>query len=150
MLSDDGAQLIGWVTHRDVLRAYAGRLSQSVTAAARQPASVVPTQSPVASDRHPEVIGLAGYRMLDLRLATPGPPVGQAVGAARWPPATVLVAIRRDDEWITVSEATVLREGDRLTVLVPAEQVDDLSDRLGSEAAGHGAVTRPDPGPGPR
>jgi len=132
VLSADGSRLIGWVTHRDVLRAYAERVSHTVSEAAAQPASVVPAESRLGAPVPSGIVGLEGYRVIDLRLAGAGPPVGQAVGEAAWPSATVLVAIRRDDEWITVSEATVLAQGDRLTLLVPAEHADEFGSLLGS------------------
>jgi chloride channel protein, CIC family len=87
----------------------------------------------VDSKARPDLTRLEGYRVVDLQLSGPTPPVGQAVGAAHWPSATMLVAIRRDDEWITVSEATVLQQGDRLTLLVPADAVDDLDALVGSD-----------------
>jgi CIC family chloride channel protein len=132
VLSADGTRLIGWVTHRDVLSAYARRLSQSVAEATTQPASVVPATSAVDRVARPDLTRLEGYRVVDLQLSGPNQPVGQAVGAAQWPSATMLVAIRRDEEWITVSEATVLLQGDRLTLLVPADSVDDLDTLVGS------------------
>ncbi|HET6811069.1 MAG TPA: chloride channel protein [Acidimicrobiales bacterium] len=126
VVSADGARLIGWVTHRDVLAAYAARIQHTVSEAAAQPDTVVPAESELTAPVRPGLARMEGYRVIDLRLATDAPPVGQAVGAANWPPASLLIAIRRDEEWITVSEATVLAQGDRLTLLVPAEHVDDL------------------------
>jgi chloride channel protein, CIC family len=135
VLSTDGSRLAGWVTHRDVLRAYAERVSHTVSEAAAQPSSIVPTESRLHAPVSKGIAGLEGYRVVDLRLAGSGPPVGQPVGEATWPPATVLVAVRRDDEWITVSESTVLAQGDRLTLLVPADHTDELDTLVGSATA---------------
>ena len=138
VLSPGGNRLIGWVTHRDVLRAYAERLQHSVADATRQPGSVLPASSASRAPVRPDLTHLKGYRVVDLRLAGTGPPVGQPVGAAQWPPSTVLIALRRDDEWITVSEATVLAQGDRLTLLVPSDRADELAVLVGSQPVGDG------------
>jgi len=138
VLSTDGSRLVGWVTHRDVLRAYAERLQHSVADASRQPGSVLPASSASRAPVRPDLTHLEGYRVVDLHLAGTGPPVGQPVGAAQWPASTVLIALRRDDEWITVSEATVLAQGDRLTLLVPSDRADELAVLVGSQPVGDG------------
>lgn len=120
------------MTHRDVLRAYADRLQHTVHEAAAQPSSVVPTDSELRAPLPSGIARLEGYRVIDLRLAGSTPPVGQPVADATWPPGTVLIAIRRDDEWITVSEATVLAQGDRLTLLVPADHEHEIDELVAS------------------
>jgi CIC family chloride channel protein len=45
------------------------------------------------------------------------------------------MALRRAVAALPVTGDTQLRRGDRLTVLVPAEHADTLTDRLGDEAA---------------
>jgi CIC family chloride channel protein len=134
VLSTDGSRLVGWVTHRDVLRAYASRLQHAVSAATVQPEAVVADDGRRPVPRLAQPPHLQGYRVIDLRLDTTTAPVGRAVGHIRWPPATLLIAIRRGDEWITVSESTVLAQGDRLTVLAAAEHADELASLIGSKS----------------
>ena len=92
-----------------------------------QPDSVIPAASELDAPIVRGMVRLEGYRVVDLHLAGNGSPVGQRVGQVDWPRGTVLVAVRRDEEWITVSEGTVLTEGDRITLLVPAEHAAELA-----------------------
>jgi CIC family chloride channel protein len=133
VVSTDGSHLVGWVTHRDVLRAYADRVHRAAADASSQPDSVVPAPDAPPAPIHPALTRLEGYRVLDLHLSGTGPPVGQPVGAVGWPPSMVLIALRRGDEWITVSEATVLAQGDRLTLFVTSEHADDVAALVASE-----------------
>ncbi len=116
---------VGWLSHVDVLRAYNSRLEGSLDRRAE------PTQ------RTPQAIGgrrarLRGYRIVDLELATPDPPVGRCVGELPWPRGATLVAIRRGDTSFEPSESEQLEQGDRLTVLLPASAADTLADTLTS------------------
>jgi hypothetical protein len=57
------------------------------------------------------------------------------------PPSSVLIAIRREATAVAVSEQTRLRQGDHLTLVVPAASADDVS-RLVDEVrpAGEGRI----------
>jgi CIC family chloride channel protein len=74
VLSTDGSRLVGWVTHRDVLRAYASRLQHAVSEATVQPESVVPRESRLRTPHLARPAPLEGYRVIDLRLDTTSPP----------------------------------------------------------------------------
>jgi chloride channel protein, CIC family len=132
-----GSELIGWLTHRDVLRAYSTRLDSSV-------AQLSPADSPAASetaaspgsvgrarpDYAPSIFNrLRGMRLVDLEL-TSGSPVGERVSSLDLPRSVVLVALRRGGKAISPDEDLVLERGDRLSLLTPAAQADTLTELI--------------------
>jgi CIC family chloride channel protein len=116
--------VIGWLTHRDLLRAYNARLERHVASADEHVAT------PRGSTTRPPVAGLAGYRILDLEIHREGAPVGRQLTDIPWPPGSIVLAIRRDGTTSEPAEATRIQQGDRLTVLVRAEHADTLSDLI--------------------
>ncbi|PZS37839.1 MAG: hypothetical protein DLM62_17000 [Pseudonocardiales bacterium] len=125
----DGA-VLGWLTHRDVLAAYNTRLQRAVRQAETAPAassSGAPNPSPAVQ---PSVTRLQGYRLVDLELVDNGPPVGQPVAQVPWPPSSLLIGIRRNGAPLTPTDDTRLEQGDRLTLLVPAEHADQVTEHL--------------------
>jgi len=114
---------IGWLTHLDVLRAYNARLQRGIDEAQ----SERPSQDRRLSGA---LARLRGYRIVDLELATPQPPVGRRLADVRWPPRSTVLAIRRGERALAPSAGERLEQGDRLTVLVPATAADELVDAL--------------------
>jgi CIC family chloride channel protein len=119
VLSTDHRQVVGWLTHHDVLTAYTTRLRADAAQALAEPGQT----SPPAGD-------LADYRIVDLELGGRQRLVGLAVGEIAWPAGSRLLAIRRDDDLIPVTGRVHLLQNDRLTVLVPADHADTLGDTL--------------------
>jgi CIC family chloride channel protein len=129
-VSADGAQLVGWVTHRDVLRAYNTRLRQSVQQTTTRPGSVVPGPVPLTLPDNRFDTELQGLRVVELELTTGAVPVGKRVGEIAWPASSLLLAVRRNGEAFQPDAETELSAEDRLTLLVPAAEADTLADRI--------------------
>ena len=137
VIGADAAEPVGWLTHLDVLRAYNTRLQQGIEHAQG-------SQAP-ARRREPARLGsalarLRGYRIVDLELATSGPPVGRQIAEISWPARSTVLAIRRGEHAFEPSERERLECGDRLTVLVPATAADRLADILTADAEQAAAV----------
>ena len=134
VVSRDGGHVLGWLTHRDVLRAYNHRLHEGMEHAQRQPTSPVPQPGgqppPSPAQLQDSLSRLQGYRVVDLELGTDDPPAGRAIGDVRWPPASIVIAIRRQGESVPTTEGTLLARGDRVTLLVPAEHADEVATGL--------------------
>jgi CIC family chloride channel protein len=81
-------------------------------------------------DVHPLLARLRGYRIIDLELTRDQPPAQQRVMDVRWPPSSLVIAVRRNRETFAPNGQTVLRKGDRMTVLVPAEHTAALADMV--------------------
>jgi hypothetical protein len=142
VVTSDNGEVLGWLTHRDVLAAYNTRLQHGVQqaetpagAAVRTPASPPPAIQPSSSTSPPpavehSVTRLQDYRLVDLELIDDSPPVGQPVAQVPWPPSSLLIGIRRNGAPFTATDDTRLEQGDRLTLLVPAEHADQVTEHL--------------------
>jgi Trk K+ transport system NAD-binding subunit len=67
---------------------------------------------------------------VDLELVADDAPVGQCVREVAWPPSSQLLGLRRDGAALTAGETTRFERGDRLTLLVPAEHADRITEQL--------------------
>jgi CIC family chloride channel protein len=134
VLSRDGRHLIGWLHPRDILRAYSTRLrAGAAKAASAQPVPDDRTPRSAAvrpSERSDLAEPLGAFRVVDLELTDDRPPVGRSVVEVHWPPGSHLLALRRDGHTQAVDSHTVLASGDRLTLLVAAEQADAVAEFL--------------------
>jgi CIC family chloride channel protein len=137
VLTPDNQSIAGWLTHRDVLRAYNARLEQSLGAAERQGIPATQTAAPVTprigmpkgADGDTPVLGrLRDYRIVDLEINQDRAPAGRRVKDVVWPPSTLVVAIRRGADAFTPNGMTLLQRGDRLTILVPVRFADTLAE----------------------
>jgi chloride channel protein, CIC family len=124
-----GGTLVGWITHRDVLLAYARRLERSVDEAQRRAAAPEEVTTAAGQQaRLPVGAALQGYRVVDLELGADAHLVGRRIADVRWPRSSLVVAVRRGDAVQVPGGDTVLLRGDRLSVLVPAGEADALVD----------------------
>jgi hypothetical protein len=139
VVTTGNGEVRGWLTHRDVLAAYNTRLQRGVQqaetpagAAVRAPASPPPAVPPSSSTSPPPAVEtrLKDYRLVDLELIDDRPPVGQPVAQVPWPPSSLLIGIRRNGAPFTATDDTRLEQGDRLTLLVPAEHADHVTEHL--------------------
>ncbi len=133
VIGADGGHVQGWLTHRDVLRAYSEHLHAGVATIeeANRDTSASGTMSAVQVAA-PSPNQLRGFRIVDFTLDRDTPPVGDLVGGITWPPASLLLGIRRGPDALPVNADTVLARGDRLTVLVKADQERDLVTKISS------------------
>lgn len=142
VVTADNGEVVGWLTHRDVLAAYNTRLQRGVQqaetaagAAVLAPASPPPAALTSGSAVPPPAVNHSGaslqnYRLVDLELVDNGPPVGQPVAQVPWPPSSLLIGIRRNGAPFTATDDTRLEQGDRLTLLVPAGHADQVTEHL--------------------
>jgi CIC family chloride channel protein len=148
VLAPDTRQVCGWLSHRDVLLAYNAHLTSSVDQAlqgnqappapsgmATRPARTGPPDADVNPRAEQPIIDrLQGYRLIDLEINGNQPPAGRQLADVRWPPTSLVIAVRRDSTAFVPNGKTTLAAGDRLTVLVPAEHAEDLAGSLQREA----------------
>lgn len=132
VLGPGNRQVIGWLGHRDVLRAYNARLEEGLAQAERARGRPAAAGAP---SPHSLLARLRGYRIVDLQITGDRPPARQRVSDIPWPPGSLLIAIRRDAKSFIPTGQTALEAGDRLAVLVPAEEADALGEAVGAERA---------------
>lgn len=134
--SDDG-QVIGWLTHHDVLAAYSARLGSMV---ATEMAGEVYRPRPRST-----LSWLTNYRIVDLELTSDAAPVGRHLSEVPWPALALPVIISRDGQRLAPRSDTTLMRGDRITVLVARSEADELGDRLAGDAAANLEAPGTDP-----
>lgn len=135
VVSPDGDQVAGWLTHRDILAAYSRRLQQGVDDIETQAGASGADPTPPTG--HPRPLShLQGYRVIDLELTQDRPPVGLRPRQVSWPPSSMLLGIQRDAENLPVNDETVLARGDRITLLVKAEHTRNVERIIEGIAAG--------------
>lgn len=154
--SAEDSRILGWLNHRDVLAAYNARLQHGVAQATATPESRVLVQplplaaGPPRSAGGPAVMAggsitrLQGYRVVALELVNGAPPIGQRVGQVTWPPSSLLIGIRRHGVPLSATDDTQLEQGDRLTLLVPAEHADRVTEYLQQRPPPAPPVARPE------
>jgi chloride channel protein, CIC family len=120
-------QVVGWLTHMDVLRAYNRRLEVGVRQAERR-------QQPDPRRRRElglmgsAVARLRGYRVVELELGASSEPIGMQLGELNLPEGSTLLGLSREGETVAPTPETVLAPGDRLTLLVPAGAADEVAE----------------------
>jgi chloride channel protein, CIC family len=121
-------ELVGWITHRDVLTAYSRRLRSGLAGVERGRPGPPPAVSPPESDRR--LPTLQGHTLVTLGVEHTGTPIGTPLNEIPWPPATLVVAVRRGDAIFEPQPDTVLERGDQITLLAPEGSQGDLADAL--------------------
>jgi K+/H+ antiporter YhaU regulatory subunit KhtT len=120
VLADDRQHLQGWITRHNILDA----LTPTVQSSQR---SI--EQGAVAADSgaddpsllaHRSSTPLTGYEIVELTIAPDSAAVGRRVDEIAWPPDCLVVAISQDHEPAAPGGDTVLRAGDRVTLLAPS------------------------------
>jgi H+/Cl- antiporter ClcA len=110
--------------------------------AARQVVGIVGTADLVAAYRRSLRASLqslgslfAGSILFEGKVGVGSEAAGRTIATASWPMGTVVVAIQRGEQLIFPEPGTELREGDELSLLVPASGEGWLRERLGGESA---------------
>jgi CIC family chloride channel protein len=121
-------QVVGWLTHHDVLSAYV-----DATAGSGRRSS---TREAMGSGQPPRVAGLSwlqNYRMVDIAFGDSSGVIGRRLDSLPWPPFALPISITRNGRRSWSTPETVIAPGDRLTVLVAPGADADLVDRLTSD-----------------
>ena len=159
VLDAGDGRVVGWLTHRDVLRAYSGGGAGRGPGGA--PAGGAPAGGDTGTPAGPVVAGvrptgpierrvgpswLGGFRILDLEFTSDDAPVGVPIADLPWPTLALPIMVRREGLRFAPTATTVLQVGDRVTVLVERELATDFTERLTTAiASARVADVPPDP-----
>jgi chloride channel protein, CIC family len=118
VLSDDGREVLGWITNASVLHAVAREIGSSPAGASR----------PATTTAHPDVPAgpagpptpLQGYEVLEVSVSEDSPACGKALGTVRWPAGCTPVAVLRQRSLREPEPGLRLAPGDRVSLLAPA------------------------------
>ncbi len=138
VVTADGERIIGWLTHRDVLRSYAQTVGEQVAAAeGTPPSSAQPSAPALTASRRTALAGrLRDYRIVDLAVGAGSPIAGRTIRELRWPAFCLPVAVRRGDSSFRPGPDTIIEPGDRLTILAAQEQLSEIDELAGDEEQG--------------
>jgi CIC family chloride channel protein len=123
VVAADGRAVVGWLTHRDVLRAYHDRLERDVATLEERVGRVGPG---------PPLAHMRGYRVMELRLDTQGS--FRRVGDLRLPRSALVLSVRRDSESREPEPSTELKKGDSIIVLVEAGEAQAVMDAMAANS----------------
>jgi CIC family chloride channel protein len=129
-----GARVVGWLTHRDILRTYAARIGAEVAVAERgKPATPAAGGSPAVTQPGPPS-GIAGrlrdYRIVDLQVQDGSSLAGRRMADLQWPAFCLPIAVRRGDRSFRPGTETQIEAGDRITILAPQDVVEQVDASL--------------------
>lgn len=103
VLSEDGAEVRGWVTPESIVRAIRSELR---------------THRPERAE-HADGDALDGYRLVEVAVDSASEVAGRRLGDVAWPASSTLLAVSRRGRRLTATPDLALARHDRLTVLVP-------------------------------
>lgn len=123
VMDKDGRTVVGWISNREVMRAFASRVGQAVADVktqqfSRHSTGLIPTG---VEANNP----LDGYRLMDV--VVPNGYAGRKVCEVRWPPASLVVVVGRGKQRLTPNGQTELKRGDNLTILVPIARAAEVA-----------------------
>ena len=120
VISGDGQFIEGWVTNTSVLQALARQLSTARTETARAQLAADWGHADLESSLREPPAPLPGYQVAEITIAAGSPAAGQRLADVAWPPGCTPVSVLRGGRLRPARPATVLRSGDRVSLLVPA------------------------------
>ncbi|HEX6522157.1 MAG TPA: chloride channel protein [Streptosporangiaceae bacterium] len=120
VLSGDGQRIEGWVTNTSVLQALARQLSTARAETARAQLTADWDHQDLDSSLREPPSPLPGHRIAEITIAADSPASGQRLGDVAWPAGSIPVTVLRAGRLRTADPGTVLRAGDRISLLAPA------------------------------
>jgi chloride channel protein, CIC family len=119
VLSEDGNQVLGWVTGENVLHA----LSREITGdqAGATQAQLAADSGQAAARREPSA-PLPGYRLVEVTIGGDSPAADTRLGTVRWPSGSAPVAVVRGSSYRSADPDLALKPGDRVSLLAPVSE----------------------------
>ncbi|MGH3259210.1 MAG: TrkA C-terminal domain-containing protein, partial [Streptosporangiaceae bacterium] len=139
VLSEDGRQVLGWVTNNRVLHTVAQKINtaQEQTAQA-QLAAEWALPDPESALREPPT-PLRGYQILEVTIEAGSPAAGRALRTITWPPGATMVSVLHNRRIRDPDPALTLSPGDRIILLTPKPHDQPPGPAPGTGAAGRTA-----------
>jgi hypothetical protein len=134
VLSSDWRQVVGWVTHEDVLRCLANRLASS-EAETTQGTLAAEWAAPHAAERlHVPSSRLEGYDLVEILIRDTSVERGRRASDVHLSHGVVLAAVIEGSRTVAASSDTRLQSGSRLLVLAPTSAQGPDDDALPATA----------------
>ena len=123
VISGDGQRIEGWVTNTSVLQALARQLSTARAETARAQLAADWGHQDLDSSLREPPSPLPGYRVAEITIAADSAASGQRLGDVPWPASSVPVTVLRGGRLRPADPGTVLRTGDRVSLLAAAPRI---------------------------
>ncbi len=130
VLSVDREQVQGWISRHNILDALAQTVRSSDQSIQQGAVAADFGSDDPALAAHRPSTPLAGYQLVEITVGPTSPALGRPVEAISWPPDCVVVAVTAGDAHVTPGTGTVLRDGDRIVLLVPMDPHQRPPDRI--------------------
>ncbi|HWF49202.1 MAG TPA: chloride channel protein, partial [Solirubrobacteraceae bacterium] len=119
VISHDGQRLEGWITRQDVLQALAKSVSSSARDIERGAIAADFAEKEPEADAHKPSAPLKGYEIVEITVSPESPALGHRVGDVAWPPGSLIVAITKGHNIVSVGKDIELHAGERIILLAP-------------------------------
>jgi CIC family chloride channel protein len=120
VISGDGRHIEGWVTNTSVLQALARQLTTAQAETARAQLAADWAHEDLESSLREPPAPVHGYQLAEITLDSTSPAAGRRIADVAWPAGSVPVTVLRGGRLRPTDPGTVLRTGDRISLLVPA------------------------------
>jgi CIC family chloride channel protein len=128
VVSPDRHHVVGWITHRDVVRAMAERTTASSTEVA-EGTLASEWATPDAKGRlHVARAPIEGYEMVEVTIRPGSTVIGRRVDEVSWPADCIVVALCEGREFVTPRSDAELRAGERVVLLAPTDGAETAYD----------------------
>ncbi|MBO0887385.1 MAG: chloride channel protein, partial [Acidimicrobiales bacterium] len=125
VVSEDGRNLLGWITRHSVLRALSERVDASAREAALGRLATEFSDKDAASRVHVPRNPLNGHEVVEMAVRPGSPVADRRVGEVSWPPGSIVVAVTRSGELVAPDKDLQLRPGERVIVVAPIPAASD-------------------------
>jgi CIC family chloride channel protein len=119
VISHDGRRLEGWITRQDVLQALAKSVSSSACEIERGAIAADFAAKEPEVDAHKPSAPLKGYEIVEITVSPESPALGHLIGDVAWPTGSLIVAVTKGHNVVSVGKDTELHAGERIILLAP-------------------------------
>ena len=127
VVAHDGERLLGWISRNNVLDAIAQRLGSS-TREIEAGAKAAEFGADGEATLHAPTAPLSGFDLVELSVAADSPALGLRIDQVTWPPGCLVVAVTEGREVMAPGRDILLRVGERVVLLSPANSASEAAD----------------------
>jgi CIC family chloride channel protein len=121
VVSPDRHHVVGWITHRDVVRAMAERTTASGTEVAEGTLASEWATPDAKAHLHVARAPIEGYEMVEVTIRPGSTVIGRRVDEVSWPEDCIVVAVSEGRGFVTPRSDAELRAGERVVLLAPTD-----------------------------
>jgi CIC family chloride channel protein len=121
VVTPDRHHVVGWITHRDVVRSMAERTTASDTEVAEGTLASEWATPDAKGHLHVAPAPIEGYEMVEVTIRPGSTVIGRLIDEVSWPAGCIVVAVNEGREFVTPRSDAELRAGERVVLLAPTD-----------------------------